>query len=140
MLRWKGKVTPKLDTSNLANSIDFAPTILRAAGLEPTKDMQGIDLLDAKAVAARKRTFGEILEHDIQHMTDPVPSLRFRWVIEGNWKLIVRHAARVPNGQVELFDVLADPHETKNLAAANSDVVNRLSTEINKWWPAKPAS
>jgi uncharacterized sulfatase len=140
MLRWKGKVTPKLDTSNLANSIDFAPTILRAAGLEPTKDMQGIDLLDAKAVAARKRTFGEILEHDIQHMTDPVPSLRFRWVIEGNWKLIVPHAARVPNGQVELFDVLADPHETKNLAAANSDVVNRLSTEINKWWPAKPAS
>jgi arylsulfatase A-like enzyme len=140
MVRWKGKVAPKMDETNLANSIDLVPTILKAAGLEPTKDMQGIDLLDAKAVADRKRTFGEILEHDIQHMTDPVPSLRFRWVIEGKWKLIVPHKGRVPNARVELFDVLADPHETKNLASNNADVVKRLTGEINNWWPAKPAS
>ena len=140
MVRWKGRVKPVMDTQNLANSIDLVPTILAAAGLQPTKDMQGIDLLDDEAVTARKRTFGEILEHDIQHMTDPVPSLRFRWVIEGKWKLIVPHKQRVPDAKVELFDVLADPHETKNLAAGNANVVKRLSGEINNWWPAKPAS
>lgn len=138
MVRWKGQIEPKLDTTNLANSIDLVPTILAATGLPPTKDMQGINLLDAKAVAARKRTFGEILEHDIQHMTDPVPSLQYRWVIESQWKLIVPHAARVPNGEVELFDILADPSEAKNLAADNAEIVKRLTSEIDKWWPAKP--
>ena len=140
MVRWKGHVEPKMDRDRLVSSIDFVPTMLAAAGLEPTKEMQGVNLLDDKAVSARKQIFGEILEHDIQHMSDPVASLRFRWVIEGKWKLIVPHHGREPNTPVELFDILADPHETKNLAADNAEVVAQLTERINKWWPATPAS
>ena len=35
----------------------------------------------------------------------------------------------------QLFDLLADPHEKKNLATANPDVVARLATAIQDWWP-----
>jgi uncharacterized sulfatase len=134
MLRWKGHVEPQMNKTHLASSIDFVPTMLAAAGLEPTSEMQGINLLDEKAVAKRDHIFGEILEHDIQHMTDPIPSLRFRWVIENQWKLIVPHAGREPNAPVELFDVLADPHEKKNLAAEHKALVDRLTSKINQWW------
>jgi len=134
MLRWKGRVEPQMNKTHLASSIDFVPTILAAAGLKTTPEMQGINLLDEKTVAGRDHIFGEILEHDIQHMTDPVPSLRFRWVIENQWKLIVPHAGREPNAPVELFDVLADPHETKNLAADHKALVDRLTSKIDQWW------
>lgn len=134
MLRWKGHVEPSMDKTHLASSIDFVPTMLAAAGLDSTSEMQGINLLDNQAVTARDHIFGEILEHDIQHMTDPVPSLRFRWVIENQWKLILPHRGRVANTPIELFDVLTDPHETKNVAADNKAVVDSLTSKIDAWW------
>ena len=137
MVRWPGHVKPKMDTTHLANSIDLVPTVLAATGLKPTKEMQGINLLDASAVANRDAIFGEILEHDIQHMTDPVASLRFRWVIEGEWKLIVPHKGREPEAATELFHITADPNERKNVAAKRPQLVRQLSKRINDWWPAK---
>jgi uncharacterized sulfatase len=137
MVRWPGHVKPKMDTMHLANSIDLVPTVLAAAGLKPTKEMQGINLLDASAVANRDAIFGEILEHDIQHMTDPVASLRFRWVIEGEWKLIIPHKGREPEAATELFHITADPNELKNLTAEQPRLVRHLTKRINEWWPAK---
>ncbi len=137
MIRWPNKVAPKMDRTTLANAIDLAPTLLAACGLAPTKDMEGINLLDKAALAKRDAIFGEILEHDIQHMTDPVPSLRYRWVIEGRWKLIVPTKHRVPDGKVELYDLQDDPHETKNLADSRGDDVKRLTRKLDAWWPGK---
>ncbi len=134
MVRWPGHVQPRLDETHLASSIDLVPTVLAAVGLKKTDAMDGIDLLDSQAVSQRNAIFGEILEHDIQHMTDPVASLRFRWVIDGKWKLIVPHAGREPNAAVELFDILADPHEAHNVAAKHADVVSKLHAQIDAWW------
>jgi len=33
-----------------------------------------------------------------------------------------------------LFDLLADPHETKNLANAHPEVVRDLAARIDDWW------
>jgi uncharacterized sulfatase len=134
MIRWPGHVTPRMDKTHLANSIDLVPTILAAVGLEKTDAMQGINLLDADAVAKRTAIFGEILEHDIQHMTDPVASLRFRWVIEGDWKLILPHAGREPDAKAELFNIVADPHETKDLSKSHAKLVGELTKKIDAWW------
>ncbi|MEW4527441.1 sulfatase [Maioricimonas sp. JC845] len=134
MIRWPGKVAPRIDAKHLASSIDIVPTLLDAVGLEPTKQMEGINLLDAHTVAERKAIFGEIFEHDIQHMTDPAASLRFRWVIEGDWKLIVPHREREPDAPVELFNLAEDPHETKNLAAEHPELVKELTEKLNAWW------
>ncbi len=134
MIRWPGHVTPRMDTTHLANSIDLVPTVLAAVGLKKTDAMQGINLLDADAVAKRTAIFGEILEHDIQHMTDPVASLRFRWVIEGEWKLIVPHAGREPDAQVELFNIVADPHEKQDVSKEHAQLVGELTKKIDAWW------
>ena len=134
MVRWPGKVTPRIDKTHLASSIDLVPTILAAVGLKPTPEMQGINLLDDQAVRSRHAIFGEILEHDIQHMTDPAPSLKYRWVIDDNWKLIVPYAKRLPDEKPELFDLQKDPNEDCDLAAKNADVVARLTKELDGWW------
>lgn len=138
MVRWNGKVAPRLDKQTPVSSIDLAPTLLAACGQPATAAMQGVNLMDAQKLAARERIFGEIFEHDVQHMTDPVPSLRYRWVIEGRWKLIVPHKPRVPDGRLELFDLKVDPHEKRNLAAQHPDRVRQLRARIDAWWPAKP--
>ncbi|MCA9179198.1 MAG: sulfatase-like hydrolase/transferase, partial [Planctomycetales bacterium] len=105
MVRWPKRIQPRRDEQTLVSSIDIAPTVLAACGLKPTDAMQGINLTDGKALEARQRIFGEIFEHDIQHMTDPSPSLRFRWVIDGAMKLIVPHKAREPKAPVELYNL-----------------------------------
>ena len=137
MVRWPGKIRPRRDDRTPVISIDLAPTILAACGLEATADMQGVNLLDEAAVAGRKAIFGEIFTHNAVDIDEPASSLEYRWCIEGRWKLIVPSAANVPDGQPELYDLDADPHETKNLAEANPDRVAGLRDLIDAWWPAR---
>jgi arylsulfatase A-like enzyme len=137
MVRWRNKVKPVMDKKHLASSIDLVPTVLSAVGIDAPKNLDGIDLLDLQAVEKREAIYGEIFEHDIQSMDDPVASLRFRWVIDGDWKCIVPHPGREPDAKVELFNVIKDPHEEKDLAADHSQKVAQLTKQINNWWPAK---
>ncbi len=134
MVRWPGHTTARRDDETLVSSIDLAPTILRAAGVAPAADLPGLDLLDATALAGRDTIYGEILQHDVQHMTDPRASLLYRWVISDQWKLIVPEPAQVPDGTVELYDLGEDPWETKNLAPAKPDLVRKLNRQLDEWW------
>ena len=133
LVRWPGKVKPAA-SDRLAHSTDLAPTILRAAGAQPTKDMPGIDLLDAKAVAARDTVYGEIFEHNAVDINKPAANLQYRWVIEGDWKLIVPHEPNIRNGRVELYDLSKDPFEKENLAAKQPEKVKELTRKLDAWW------
>jgi len=135
MIRWPGKVKPRcVDTPVI--SIDFAPAILAACGLKPTPDMQGINLLDGKAVNARKAIFGEIFGHNAVDIHRPVANLHYRWCIEDNWKVIVPNRINMPDDEIELYDLSKDPHEEENLAAEQPGRVEKMKQMIDQWWPA----
>lgn len=134
IFKWKGQIEPQFNTTDLASSIDIVPTILNIVGLEKTEQMQGIDLLDSQAVAERTAIYGEIFEHDIRHMTNPIASLRYRWIIEGDYKLIVPHLPVETDGQLELFHITADPHEEHNIAKQHPELVNSLTSKLDSWW------
>ncbi len=134
MLRWPGKITPARDDTTLASSIDLVPTILRACGLEPTPEMQGLDLLDKKTLGKRQAIFGEIFTHNAVEIEKPIANLMYRWGIEGRWKLIVPHWANVPDRQAELYDIVSDPHETRDLLTTRPDEAARLQSLIDGWW------
>ena len=136
MVRWPNHMTPRIDKTHLASSIDIVPTVLNAVGLKPTKEMDGIDLLDDGAVKKRQSIYGEILEHDIQSMTDAGASLRYRWVIRGDWKLIVPNLERVPGAKKELYNLKRDPNEQRDLAGRNAKLVEELGAELDGWWKA----
>jgi uncharacterized sulfatase len=137
MIRWPGKVKPGR-SEHLASSLDIVPTLLDAVGLRPTRDMQGINLLDREAVAARTAVFGECFTHDAVNIHNPAANLRHRWIIEGNWRLIVPHPTNAPDGQVELYNLANDPREEKNLAGQEKDRVAALTKKLDDWW--KPAT
>jgi arylsulfatase A-like enzyme len=136
LVRWPGHVTPAKSDA-LVSSIDLAPTVLAAVGLKPTPAMPGVNLLDPKAVAAREAVYGEIFEHNAIDINAPATNLTYRWVVDGQWKLIEPNPARVPKGKEELYDLAADPNETKNLATAQPKRVAELRAKLNAWWPGK---
>ncbi len=133
MIRWPGKVKPGR-SDRLVSSIDLAPTILASCGLKPTPAMAGIDLRDADAVARREAVFGEIFEHNAVDIDRPAANLKWRWVVSGNWKLIVPNPARLPMAGVELYDLSSDPSEEKNLAAAQPKRAEELRKQLDAWW------
>lgn len=136
LIRWPGKVIPgKLEA--LAHSIDLAPTVLHAAGITPSKSMPGINLLNAEEVKKRQAVFGEIFEHNAIDVTSPEANLQYRWVVDGKWKLIVPNLVRVPKDHVELYDILADPKEEKDVSLQHQDIVESLTKKLDQWWPGK---
>jgi uncharacterized sulfatase len=135
MIRWSGHVKPHRSDS-LAISIDLAPTLLAAAGLKPTPQMPGINLLDEHAVANRKAIFGECFTHNSQDLNNPAASLRYRWMIEDGWKLVVPDRRNEPKSVVELYDIIEDPAEQHNEAGSNADRVDTMREKLNAWWPA----
>jgi arylsulfatase A-like enzyme len=133
IIRWPGRVNAERSAAP-ASSIDLAPTLLRAVGLKPTPDMTGVDLLNREAVGKRDSIFGEVFLHTAIDLEKPKPNLRYRWVIEGRWKLIMPNREVEPNRPVELFDLIDDPTESKNLAVVVPERVASLSNKLDQWW------
>lgn len=133
MVRWPARVSPEKST-HLASSLDIAPTLLAAVGLKPTADMPGLNLFDGAAVAARKSVFGECFTHNAVDIERPATSLRWRWVVSGDWKLIVPTPWNEPKAVVELYNLKDDPHETHNRAADHADRVRALREQLDQWW------
>lgn len=134
LVRWPGKIAAQQST-DFAHSIDLMPTILKAIGVDAPKDLPGIDLLDVQATSQRKIIFGECFTHNANNLDVPKENLRWRWAIQGKWKLIVPNTAIEKDGVVELYDLQADPTEERNLASTNRQLVEDLGEEIDAWWP-----
>ena len=136
LVRWPGKAAPQRCDIPVS-AIDIAPTILRAAGLLPQAGTDGVNLLDRQAVASRRAIFGEIFTHNAVDIHKPSSSLRYRWVVAGDWKLIVPDRRNEPKAVVELFDLAHDPGETRNRAALEPQTAQNLMTTLDGWWPAR---
>jgi arylsulfatase A-like enzyme len=157
MLRRPGTIQPGMSDA-LASAIDVVPTVLAACGIAAPPGLPGLNLLDDEAVAARRQVFGECYTHTLVDLDDPARSLLWRWTVRDRWKLIVPATAdkggvfpadaaqrvdpdsraRYERGEVELFDVVADPDETMNRAAAQPTVVAELRASLDAWWNPAP--
>ena len=147
---WKGKLEPRMDKRRLVSNIDVVPTILSAANIQIPSFLSGINILDDLALSNRDTIFLSNFSHDMVSPSDPVKSLWTRSCVHGKWKLVswidnppqVRpwgggHRHKNPDANLELFDILADPYETKNLAASHPEIVRDLVARIDNWWRVK---
>ena len=143
MVRWPGKI-PASDRPELISSVDFVPTMLAAAGATGPHDFPGMNLLPyltSGDTINRDTIFGESFAHDIADIDNPQASLLFRWVIEGNDKLILTYDGRPgkmkyppESGSPQLFDLRNDPNEKTNLAAQKPQRVEELRALLNDWY------
>ena len=83
---------------------------------------------------ARKTIHGEIFTHESVNLEVPSASLRWRWIIDGDYKLTVPHAANEPDAKIELYRITTDVNEEKDLAAQQPDVVKSLTAKLDAWW------
>lgn len=147
MFRWPGVIRPGNRGEQLCSSVDIVPTALAAAGVTVPDHLPGFSLLPvlkSGEPTPRREVFGETFAHDVADIDQPEASLLCRWVIEDRWKLLLtydgrlgRYARHHPRTEKrpQLFDLLADPHENRNLAAQHPEVVARLAAIIQNWWP-----
>jgi len=126
--------------------------MLSAVGEQRPPGLPGIDLRDRDALADRERVFGALFAHTAVDVQDPVANLKYRYVVrEDGWKLILpytpnRHVALMISGETsewmrfepELYNVLEDPHERRNLAERRPELVDALRAEIDEWWSVPP--
>ncbi len=111
----QGVVSPELTTLS-----DVLPTVCDMAGLPVPSEVQGKSLLPAFFGRRRKET-------PLAYSETYYPRFHYGWsdlksVQDGRYKLIL---APVP----ELYDVVADPHEEKNLVYLEKKVYERMNAE-----------
>ena len=137
MVRWPGKVKPE-ERNELVNSIDIAPTILKACGMNIPKEMRGINILNKEELKKRKFTYGACYLHNAVDIHKPNANLTYRWLIDGNWKIILPNKTNITTRKnekgtknIELFNLIADPFEKNNLADSQQTIVKRLTRKLN---------
>ena len=152
IVSWAKEYPPRRDDSTLISTIDIVPTILAITGVKRPEmpaelALPGLDLTDFLQTGTplnRDTIFGEGFGHDIPNVNDAVQGRLYRWCIEGQWKLLLSDSGdpgtnpdiKYDTDQPQLFDLFADPAETKNLAAEHPDIVQRLKSKIDQWSPA----
>lgn len=120
LANWPGRIkAQKVDAP--IHVVDMLPTLAARAGATTT----GTQPLDGMNV------WSTIAEGAPSPRTEVVYNVEmFRGAVRrGDWKLVWR--TTLP-AKIELFNVLQDPGETKNLAAENPAIVSELQTRIDE--------
>lgn len=136
LVSWPGRVKPG-SVDRAVSEVDVMPTLLRLCGLPVPAGVDGIDLLDDAAVAARGEVFGSNSTHDILELGRPAASLRYRWVVAGEWKAIFSSGINGANEPPQLFNLKDDPRELRDLAVSDPARVAGLKAKVDAWWDGR---
>jgi arylsulfatase A-like enzyme len=116
LVRWPGHIPAGTRIKTPAAAIDLLPTLAGLAGITPksAKPLDGVDLspmLQGKSTVAPARLI-------FAHWTGSVSARDERYVLDGN-------------GQ--LFDLAADPGQTRNIRGEQPAVAERMSAAVADW-------
>lgn len=146
--RWPGVLQPA-DCGALTAHIDFFKTLSALAGVSLSPELE--------AQSAEGRSLLPLLENPNASWDD-----RLLFTHTGRWRkgtdpdlaklsncavrntqytLVSEGPRRAPNAKApspelkwQLFDVIADPAQSKDIAAEKPEVVAKLTAEYDKWW------
>ena len=125
-VRWPGQLEAGRDVKYLTAHIDVLPTLADLCGIQLTTsiDIDGASLRPLFSDDSNGKWPARTLTVHSQRVETP-QKWRKSAVMTDRWRLV--------NGK-ELYDMQADPGQSKNVAAANGDVVKQLTGEYEKWW------
>jgi arylsulfatase A-like enzyme len=113
---WPGKITAGSVSEHLGYFPDVLPTIADMTGAEAPEDIDGLSILPTligEKTAGHAQEQHEFLYWEIGGATA---------IRQGTWRAI----RTKPNAKWELYDLAADPSESKDLAAVKPDIVAKL--------------
>lgn len=116
LVRWPGKIKPGLMVRDIAGAIDLLPTLAALAGVPRagTKPLDGVDLSPLLLGTATSRPERLIFSHQ-------------------NGQVSVRSPRHRLDSRGALFDMIADPGQTKDIAGEQPAVAGKLSAAVASW-------
>lgn len=129
MVRWPGHIKPGSRNTTMVQNLDFAPTLLDAAGLSIPEDMQGESLMPlflGSDEPFRDAVYYHYYEYPAVHMVK-----RHYAIVTEEYKLIHFYD---DIDEWELYDRKKDPQEMKNIYhdPAYKEEVSRLHLELKQ--------
>ncbi|MBY0503734.1 MAG: sulfatase-like hydrolase/transferase [Bryobacteraceae bacterium] len=122
ILRWPGQLPAGRVSRQVTMSMDLTATIAAACGVQaaPSEPFDGIDLLPVFAGKAPER------ERDLFWRINR-PGQRVRAARSGKWKLVL------DGNIINLYDLVADPGETRDLYTVHPEVADALRAKLDAW-------
>jgi len=138
--RWPGKVPAgQVDETNVITGLDMMPTLCAIARATNSAFVDGEDLsavLLGKATRRNRPIFWEYGRNTNSFAFPGIaghrsPNLAVR---DGDWKLLLN----ADGSGAELYDIIADPNEAKNLVLSKPDLASRLRRAVLDWRKSMP--
>tara|TARA_B100000212_G_scaffold293465_1_gene235811 strand:- start:73976 stop:75682 length:1707 start_codon:yes stop_codon:yes gene_type:complete len=137
-IRWPAQIDAGTRVEKVSAHIDVMPTLLEAAQATLPSDhpFDGRSILPLlKGDSANWPDRSLILQ--IHRGDEPIP-LHHIAVREQRWKLVhptgFSNSSMAPNVPLELYDMVSDPAETKNLFEERPEIANRLTQTYENWF------
>jgi arylsulfatase A len=120
---WPGRIAPGVVAPEPIQLTDLLPTFVAAAGArcDPAWHVDGLNLLQSwtgGAPAIERALFWEWRSEG----SDQLAAMR------GRFKLVVTHG-----GKPELYDVVSDPAERRDISAEHPELTHQLRDELAAW-------
>lgn len=121
LLEWPGKIPGPIKVSGSFCTSDFVPTVLAATGYDTKKYLLALD------GSSMLNEQGRLLNDRRRPLA--FKSYAQRAYIDGQYKIY----SDDDGNHYELYDLLNDPGESKDLSAANGERVKSMSAALDEW-------
>ncbi|MBL8809428.1 MAG: sulfatase-like hydrolase/transferase [Planctomycetaceae bacterium] len=131
IVRWPGHVPAgQVDEQSVLSGADWLPTLCSITGTEINQsDFDGEDT--SAAWLGKNR---HVRSKPLLWKTSSAGSEAF--IREAQWKL--RRPTRRKDGELELYDLIADPNESRNVAADHPEIARQLDAKLAQWVSTLP--
>ena len=140
-IRWPGRISPGIAVTQIASHIDVFPTLLQLAGIAAPEGppVDGTSLVPLLTKAKEVWPDRMLFTHNPISQTNRYPGAvrteQFRLVreIKGAQGGSSARDGDASVGAWQLYDMLADPAETQDIASQYPDAVQELSQRYEQW-------
>ena len=120
---WPGRIPAGVVSEDVMHLTDLLPTFVAAAGgaVDSSRHVDGVNQLGVwtgKAKCAERRLFWEWESEGSRQLA----------AMEGRFKLVI-----IEGGKPELYDVVGDPAERRDLSAKHPELTKQLRDQIDAW-------